>query len=356
VLVPLSRADDACGAKALGLRRLLDAGFAVPDGLVITDPGQDGWDRDLGEALRRLGPGPYAVRSSAPGEDGADASFAGQLDSTLNAPREQVVAAVRRTARSAQSPAARAYVAALEQADFGPVPVIVQAMVHPEAAGVAFTRHPVTGGPRIVIEAVPGLGDRLMNGSVTPERWTVEGDVVDCKAAAEPAITAGQAMEVAEAARRIERLFARPQDVEWAIASGTTWILQARPITTTAHAMAVPRVDGEHLVTGTPASPGSATGPVRVVRGLDDFRRFAAGDVLVCRTTSPAWTPVLARAAAVVTETGGILAHAAIVARELGIPAVVAAPSAMTRLADGRTVVVDGRAGSVTAAPRIDRP
>jgi pyruvate, water dikinase len=86
-----------------------------------------------------------------------------------------------------------------------------------------------------------------------------------------------------------------------------------------------------------------------VVAGLDNFHRFAAGDVLVCRTTSPAWTPLLARAAAVVTETGGMLAHAAIVAREFAIPAVLAAEGAMTALGDGRLVVVDGAGGTVTA-------
>ncbi|HJU01744.1 MAG TPA: PEP-utilizing enzyme [Actinomycetes bacterium] len=106
---------------------------------------------------------------------------------------------------------------------------------------------------------------------------------------------------------------------------------------------------GEVLLTGTPASPGVALGPARVIAGLDDFDRFRSGDVLVCRTTSPAWTPLFARAAAVVTEVGGMLAHAAIVARELGIPAVVAAPAAMTTLADGQRVVVDGCTGTVTA-------
>lgn len=104
------------------------------------------------------------------------------------------------------------------------------------------------------------------------------------------------------------------------------------------------------VLTGTAAGPGIAAGPVRVIRGLDDFARFRPGDVLVCRATSPAWTPLLARAAAVVTETGGILAHAAIVAREFGIPAVTAAAEATARLADGDRVVVDGGTGTVSNA------
>lgn len=103
------------------------------------------------------------------------------------------------------------------------------------------------------------------------------------------------------------------------------------------------------MLTGVAASRGSATGRVRIVAGLDDFDRFGAGEVLVCRATSPAWTPLLGRAAAVVTETGGMLAHAAIVAREFAIPAVVAAPGAMTALTDGQVVVVDGSQGRVAA-------
>lgn len=105
---------------------------------------------------------------------------------------------------------------------------------------------------------------------------------------------------------------------------------------------------GEVIAVGTPASPGRRTGPVTVVRNLDDFPRFRRGDVLVCRATSPAWTPLLALASAVVTETGGILAHAAVVAREFGIPAVLAVDDAMRLLDDAATVVVDGDLGVVS--------
>jgi pyruvate,water dikinase len=84
------------------------------------------------------------------------------------------------------------------------------------------------------------------------------------------------------------------------------------------------------------------------VRSVDDFSRVRRGDVLVCRTTDPAWTPLFRLAAAVVTETGGVLSHAAIVAREFGIPAIVGATHAMTSLSDGAPITVDGTAGTVT--------
>ncbi|UGT43639.1 hypothetical protein LTV02_09750 [Nocardia yamanashiensis] len=112
------------------------------------------------------------------------------------------------------------------------------------------------------------------------------------------------------------------------------------------------------VVTGIPVSRGVATGPVRLISGVDDFGTVEPGDVIVCRTTDPSWTVLLGIAAAVVTEIGGILSHAAIVAREYGIPAVVAAEGAMKVLAQHRIVSVDGTTGSVraSAAPTADAP
>ena len=103
---------------------------------------------------------------------------------------------------------------------------------------------------------------------------------------------------------------------------------------------------GDGLV-GTAASPGAATGPARVVAGPADFKRLREGDILVCRATDPAWTPLFALAAGVVAETGGRLSHAAIVAREYGIPAVLGVPGATVRIADGARISVDGTAGRV---------
>jgi rifampicin phosphotransferase len=103
----------------------------------------------------------------------------------------------------------------------------------------------------------------------------------------------------------------------------------------------------EDAIIGQPASPGRATGPVRIIHGPGDFDRFQPGEVLVARATAPAWTPLFARAVAVVTDGGTLAAHASLVAREYGIPAVVATGDATTRLADGQVVTVDGGAGTV---------
>jgi rifampicin phosphotransferase len=104
----------------------------------------------------------------------------------------------------------------------------------------------------------------------------------------------------------------------------------------------------EDAMVGQPASPGRATGPVRIVHGPGDFDRFQPGEVLVARTTAPAWTPLFARAVAVVTDGGTLAAHASLVAREYGIPAVVATGDATTRLPEGHVVTVDGSAGTVS--------
>jgi rifampicin phosphotransferase len=103
----------------------------------------------------------------------------------------------------------------------------------------------------------------------------------------------------------------------------------------------------EDAIIGQPASPGRATGPVRIIHGPGDFDRFQPGEVLVARATAPAWTPLFARAVAVVTDGGTLAAHASLVAREYGIPAVVATGDATTRLDDGQVVTVDGGAGTV---------
>jgi phosphohistidine swiveling domain-containing protein len=111
-----------------------------------------------------------------------------------------------------------------------------------------------------------------------------------------------------------------------------------------------PEDAGDALITGTPASSGSATGPVTVIREPAEFGRLAAGDVLVCPYTNPAWTTLFQRAAAVVVDSGGSASHAAIVAREYGIPAVMGTGSGTSTLTDGQLVTVDGATGRVTAA------
>lgn len=338
--VPLTEADPECGGKAEVLGSLSRSGFAVPMAAVLPAGSAvdvTAWESELPAVLAELGGESFAVRSSGLGEDGRATSFAGQFHTSLGVRAEDVEREIRRTLLARDR--AATYAEAVGVPAPGRVAVIVQRMLAPEAAGVAFTRDPVTGERVTLVEAMRGLGEPLVSGRVSPQT---------------DALTMTQTREVAGVAERIEAALGGGQDVEWAIAGARVWVLQARPITTNGSA-ALP-AEGSRSdavvpetglsVSGTPASPGTASGMLRVVRGPGDFTRLRRGDVLVCRATSPAWMSVLARASAVVTERGGVLSHAAIVARELRIPAITDVRKA-TELPDGVQAVVDGTVGTL---------
>lgn len=370
-VVPLAAAGPACGGKAAALAVLSRAGLPVPDGFVVTDPATD--PGLIGAALDRLGGRPVAVRSSGLAEDSATASFAGQLDTVLGARGlAEVLAAIDRCAASGHTERALAYRARLGLDERGATPVLVQALVEADQAGVLFTRDPRGDAGAVVINAAWGLGQPVVSGMVVPDEIVVTGTVrvtvgakhirLDLRAhglaetpvpaadRARACLSGEEITRLVALGRRCEELLDRPQDVEWACRDGEIWLLQSRPITALAAPAQPASVSPPALVTGVPSSPGRVRGPARLVRSVDDFHRVRRGDVLVCRTTDPAWTPLFRVAAGVVTETGGVLCHAAIVAREYGIPAVVGAAGALARLPDGAPVTVDGALGTVTAA------
>jgi len=217
------------GSKAANLGELKKAGLSVPDGFVVLD--EPGADLEL--ALAALGGGSVAVRSSAVAEDLADASFAGQYETYLNVRgSEQVRIAVRHCRESASSGRVKSYRAERAAGARDQVAVLVQRMVDADAAGVAFTANPVTGDrDEVVISAVRGLGDRLVSGEGSADEWVVRADKPSRRRAAEHAIDAGQAVAVADLARRAAAHFGRPQDVEWALAGDKLFLLQSRPMT-----------------------------------------------------------------------------------------------------------------------------
>jgi rifampicin phosphotransferase len=246
---PLIRLNDVegsageVGVKAANLAVIIKAGFAVPDGFVLPAPALEGvfatnfagellgW---VQEALDRLGPGPVAVRSSGVTEDGEDASYAGQYETELGLDDvEEVAAAVRRCWRSAASERVASYSGRRAGEAPPPMAVIIQRLVPADAAGVAFTANPVSGArDEILVSAVRGLGEALVSGAVSPDEWVVKGDLAHLRTTgAEQAATAETVLAVAGIARRLDNLFGRPQDVEWAVAGGEVFVLQSRPIT-----------------------------------------------------------------------------------------------------------------------------
>jgi rifampicin phosphotransferase len=230
------------GGKAASLGRLRAAGFPVPDGFVIPagtlDRALSGGRLDdrlaaaVLAAAGRLG-GPLAVRSSGVEEDGEAASHAGQYESVLDVEvGEPLVAAVGECATSGRFAHVRLYREARGLPRHSRLAVLVQRLVPAEAAGVAFTANPVTGERgEVVVSAVRGLGDRLVSGAACPDEWVVRDGAATCGAHPEDAIDAAQVRSVAELARRVEAHEGAPQDIEWALAGGELFLLQARPIT-----------------------------------------------------------------------------------------------------------------------------
>jgi rifampicin phosphotransferase len=226
------------GGKAAALARLSAAGFMVPPGFVVTPEALD--DPDLPVRIRdaaaRLGGRAYAVRSSGVAEDLPDASYAGLYETYLNVPADQLDAAVRRCFAASRTERVAAY-----HERRGGVPaamaVLVQLMVDPVVAGVAFTAHPITGDrEQTVVTAVAGLGEPLVSGEVVGEEWTiVHGRTPERTRPGRDGetLTADQASQVAQLARRVADFYGGvAQDIEWAIdQGGKLWLVQARPMT-----------------------------------------------------------------------------------------------------------------------------
>lgn len=330
-------------------------------------------------AYRAMGPNVVvAVRSSATGEDGADASFAGMNATFTNISGEDcLVDAVQRCWASLFSPRVVTYRASRGFTADPAMAVVVQQMIASERSGVAFTADPTTDAvDRVVVEAAFGQGEVVVSGSVEPDTYIVakeSGEILsrrighqsfkivrgadghdqnvalgEAQAQAQ-VLSDDEVREIAGIAVASERHSGCPQDTEWAIADGKTWIVQTRPITTLTR-VGKPVADShEILVQGLPAVPGSASGTVRVLADVGEGGRLQDGEVLVAQMTNPDWLPTMRRAAALVTDTGGMTCHAAIVARELGVPCVVGARTATTDLTDGEIVTVDGTHGRVLA-------
>ncbi|HEX6345803.1 PEP/pyruvate-binding domain-containing protein [Umezawaea sp.] len=236
------------GRKSAVLGELRAAGLPVPEGYVLpaevldrllasgrTDALELPGDvvEELDALALRLGGTAVAVRSSAVEEDLPGVSYAGQYETVLDvAGAGDLIAAVRTCWASAFSDRVATYQGTRALGAGRRIGVLIQHMVPAEAAGVAFSANPVTGDRNeVLVSAVRGLGDRLVSGQSTPDEWSVRDGVAVLASGAERAITAEQAALVADLAQRIELRFGAPQDVEWAIADGTLWLLQARPIT-----------------------------------------------------------------------------------------------------------------------------
>lgn len=342
-------------------------------------------ERVIGPLTEDMDPGLArgVMRSSALAEDLEAASFAGQYETVLGVQGPSAILEATRTVReTANDERVAVYRQSHGPEDAEGIAVLVQRMVASEVSGVAFTAHPLTGArEETVITAARGLGEVVVSGETAGEQWVVSGGkAVRDRRAPAAVLTQDQALAVAMLARRVEDVFGgASQDIEWAFAGGELYLLQARPMTALPDPVswAPPLPGGWSRIfrigewLPEPVTPLCDTwlltrmeeryaarcrtylGVAPPLRGRPRHSgprhtgRLAPGEILVTSATTPAWTPLFARAAAVVTDGGSLAAHVSLVAREYGIPAVVALGDATRRILDGQRITVDGSAGVV---------
>jgi pyruvate,water dikinase len=334
-----------------------------------------------------------AVRSSATAEDLADASFAGQQATYLNViGDEEVLVAVLKCWASLFEARAIYYRAdkGFDQLSVG-IAVPIQKMVNSDTAGVMFTIDPTNNDlSHVSIEAAYGLGEVVVLGAVTPDRYLIDkktreisskeiakqtwmltresGDTdtdnlddlskagieVAHELQSEQKIDDKHIFKLFDLALAIEKHYGKPQDTEWAIEGGRVYMVQSRPVTTLGDAETAeekteePTGDistAEVLIKGAAASVGMAAGKAVIIHSPKEMDQIKEGDVLVTEMTTPDYVPAMKRAAGIVTDKGGRTCHAAIVSRELGIPCVVGTDTATKDLKDAGVVTVDGKSG-----------
>ncbi len=393
------RIGEAIGALAPDLSNLAEIGGRIRAVILGGEIPPD-LAEAIGAAYRRLGgerEASVAARSSATAEDLPEASFAGQLESFLNVTGEAAVLdACRHCYASLFTDRAISY---RENHGFDHLQVAlsigVQRMVRADLAGsgVMFSIDTETGFPRTaLITAAWGLGEAVVQGMVEPDEYQVFKPLLDsaprpivertrggkaCKMIyaeqgatrlvdTEPAeqarfvLTDEEVLQLARWACLIERHYGQPMDMEWAKdgESGELFIVQARPETVQSRRAAgelrsyrLGRT-GERLLSGLAIGDAIGAGPVCKLESAAEIDRFRDGAVLVTGMTDPDWVPIMKRAAAIVTDHGGRTSHAAIVSRELGLPAIVGTGEATARLQDGQEITAccaEGDEGHVYA-------
>jgi len=332
-----------------------------------------------------------AIRSSATAEDLPDASFAGQQETYLNVSGvDGVVESVKMCYASLFTDRAIFY---RIQKGFDHLAVAlsaaVQLMVYSKASGVVFTLDVSTGDRDVVlIEGSWGLGEYVVQGKVTPDEFIVrksdlailkkeipakkimltrseKGGTIEKQVPAElqrsPVADDNQIKELAKYCIAIEEHYKKPMDIEWALdeRDNKIYILQARPETVWSMKTAekpkeevvVTTSDRTVLVRGQPASPGLAVGKAHIIMDIEKLGEFQSGEVLITEMTAPEWVPAMRKAAAIVTNSGGMTSHAAIVSRELAIPCIVGTASrgksATDAIPNGDIITVDSKLGVV---------
>lgn len=333
-----------------------------------------------------------AVRSSATAEDMPKTSFAGQQITFLNIKGEaNLLNSLRECWASLFTPRSIFYrVENKIPHEIVKVSVVIQKMIQSEVSGVIFTIDPVTNDKeKIVIESVWGLGEMIVQGSVVPDRYVVQKETfsilskeisdqsiqlikvgqetkevpVPKKIIEKQKISDEEIIKLAKIADKLQKHYYFPQDIEWAKERKNLFIVQTRPITTISTEKKVASEEVKNnadenasltpILSGSPASPGIGSGPVKILQSAKEIGKVESGDILVAPMTSPDFVPAMKKAKAIVTDQGGATSHAAIVSRELGIPCVVGTKDATSKLKENTIVTVDGSKGEVYLGSKV---
>ncbi len=317
-----------------------------------------------------------AVRSSATTEDLEGASFAGQQETYLNVKgNKDLLLSIKKCFASLFTSRATYY---RNKKGFNKVKaslaVVIQKMIDSEKSGVVFSKDPTNKTDNVIVEAVFGLGEGIVSGIITPDEYIVNKDleILDKKIMEKKiAITRDSSgknqivkltnekshqqvlkdyeiKKIAEISLMLEEHYKKPQDIEFAIERDEVYVVQTRPITTLEKKVErTEELTGKILLEGLGASPGIASGKVKVIKELKDLDKIQKGDILVTIMTNPDMVVTMQKCSGIITDEGGMTAHASIVSREMGIPAVVGTREATSKLKDDDIVTVDGFAGKV---------
>ena len=254
---------------------------------------------------------------------------------------------------------------------------IVHKMINGDVSGVMFTANPATNDEsEIMIEGSYGIGESVVSGEVNPDNFIVDKETLEIKSfkinkkdfmltrdeqsggnkkiilddtkANSQCLEEFRVKELAKYGKIIEAHYKKPMDIEWGIERNKLYILQARPITTLKkERKETQKLKGDVILEGLNASPGVASGPVRIIKNVSEINKVQEGDILVTKMTDPDYVVAMKKATAIVTDEGGITSHAAIVSRELGIPAVVGTEKATQILKENEIITVDGNNGKI---------
>ena len=323
---------------------------------------------------------PVAVRSSATAEDSPDASFAGQQETFLNVIGEtNVVKRVKDCWASLFTPRSIYYRAKkkINHTSVG-VAVPVQKMAQSAVSGIIFTINPVTNNKnQIIVEAIWGLGEYIVQGIVTPDQYIVnKNDFIienhnknsqqiqllksnqESKKTNVPKykqnkdkLNKSQVIQLAKIAQKLHNHYKKPQDIEFAIEKNKIYIVQTRPITTVISNQKTledqKEINKEADLKGDSASPGTTCGKVIIIESPKEINRVTSGQILVTDMTTPDFVPAMKKVNGIITNKGGQTSHAAIVSRELGIPCVVGTKIATKKLKEDEIVTINGTTGEV---------